>query len=259
MEKAINNKNIVEVCVFKPKIIKEPDIAKFKRILTGARFLKVARRGKLLILKIQARNKQVLFLTIHLRMSGQLVFGAKSPSSRLCFKLSDKKYLSYNDQRLLGEVRLVHDWRKLKLICAMGPEPLDKTFTREKFQKRIAERTGKVKAVLLDQKFIAGLGNIYAAEVLFHSRINPMRQINTLDNSEIGGLFRNIKKILNNAIICRGTSFSDYRDGKGNRGDFFKKLSVYGRAGQACRRCKNEIERIKLGGRGTYFCGRCQR
>lgn len=259
LEKAIKRKSIVEISVLKPTIIKEPDIAKFKRILTGARFLGVTRRGKLLIFKIQAKNKRILFLTIHLKMSGQLILGAKNANSRMNFKLSDKKYLSYNDQRLLGEIRLVDDWRSLKLICEMGPEPLDRNFTREMFRERISKRKGKIKAVLLDQKFVAGLGNIYAAEILFHSRINPLRQINTLDGPEIDSLFKNIKEVLNKAIVCRGTSFSDYRDANGNRGEFLKKLSVYGRQGESCPRCRNEIKRIKLGGRGTYFCGTCQK
>lgn len=259
LERVIIKKRITEIQINRKNIIKAPGLKKFKSLLLNGRCMRIFRRGKLLILEIKTADNQKYFLTIHLRMSGQLVFGRKDPCSRLSLRLSDNNYLSYKDQRALGELRLVKDWQQLNIVKSMGPEPLDKKFSLPEFTRRLQERKSKIKPLLLDQTFIAGIGNIYAAEALFYSGISPLRRAVTLSKKEIQLLYKNIKKVLQKAIQYRGSSFSDYRDGRGRRGNFAQHFSVYGRAGRACFRCRGKINRVVLGGRGTYFCAKCQK
>lgn len=259
LEKAIIDKEILDVVVRRKNIVKEPALADFVKALRHSRCRNVLRRGKLLVLELFTREKKTRYLTIHLRMSGQVVYGKDDPASRVSFQLSDASYLCYNDQRALGELRVVDDWRALKVVRSMGPEPLDKEFTFEEFRKRLGRKTGKIKALLLDQRFIAGIGNIYAAEALFLSGINPEKKACSLDGNESKRLFDNIRKVLLKAIKCRGSSFNTYRDGLGQKGSFSRHFLVYGRKGAACFNCKSPIRRIVLGGRGTYFCGKCQK
>jgi len=259
LEKVILQKRIVKVIVRRGSVIKEPAIKTFKSILKGSRCTDIFRRGKLLIIQIKTRTQKTYFLTVHLRMTGQLVFGSADSKSRVSFLLSDRNYLNYNDQRMLGELRLVTNWKALNIVKSMGPEPLDKNLKVAEFKQSLLKRSTKIKPLLLDQSFIAGMGNIYAAEALFISGISPLRRADNLSNEEIEKLFKNIKAVLNKAIQCRGSSFSDYRDGRGQKGGFSQHFYVYGRHGQACLKCDDEVKRIVLGGRGTYFCGRCQK
>jgi len=141
----------------------------------------------------------------------------------------------------------------------MGPEPLCVDFKFADFLEKLKNRKTKIKPLLLDQTFIAGIGNIYAAETLFLSGINPAHRADTLKNEKAKLLFNNIKEVLRSAIKHRGTSFDQYRDAKGAKGNFVKKLFVYGRAGEMCYHCKKPVSRIVLGGRGTYFCRSCQK
>jgi len=259
LEKVILNKKVIDITIYKSKVIKEPSLPKFKQLLKGATCIQVLRRGKLLILSFRREDGHRYYLTIHLRMTGQLVFGKKDLNSRLNLRLSDGSFLSYNDQRLLGELRLVKDWQGLDFVRHMGPEPLNKGFTLTEFKKRLDRKKAKIKSLLLDQSFIAGIGNIYAAETLFLSGINPKKAAHRLTNIETSRLFGNIKKVLRQAIIHRGTSFSNYRDGRGKKGSYLQRLFVYGRRGESCFKCGSKIKRISISGRGTYFCPRCQK
>ncbi len=259
LEKVILNKKITDVIIHRASVVKEPGLKKFKTLLKNSLCRKIIRRGKLLAIEIITHQKQTYFLSVHLRMSGQLVYGEDDPKSRVSFKLSNGCYLCYNDQRTLGELRLVKDIRNLSVVKNMGPEPLGKDFRVSGFIRDISKRTTRIKPLLLEQTFIAGIGNIYAAEALFASKINPARKACDLNKQEAKVLFKNIKAILKKAIKCRGSSFSNYRDGRGNRGTFSENFYVYGRKGQPCLVCRNPIQRIKLGGRGTYFCSRCQK
>lgn len=259
LEKVILNKKITAVIIHRSSVVKEPSLKKFKSLLLDSKFRKIIRRGKLLAFEIITAQKEIYFLSVHLRMTGQLVYGSDDPKSRVSFKLSNGFYLCYNDQRTLGELRLVKDIQALNVVKNMGPEPLSKDFRVNDFIKYISMRKAKIKPLLLDQKFVAGIGNIYAAEALFISKIDPARNACDLNEQEAKLLFKNIKSTLKKAIKCRGSSFSDYRDGHGNKGTFSNNFYVYGRKGQACLVCKDFIQRIKLGGRGTYFCPGCQK
>jgi len=259
LEPALRNKTITGITVRRGAVVKEPGIAQFKRMLLNSRCREIFRRGKLLVIELVTARHQTRFLTVHLRMTGQLIVGPDNPGSRVSFHLSDGMVLSYNDQRALGELRVVKDWRLLNVVRGMGPEPLSAGFTAEMFARELRGRSTKIKPLLLDQTFIAGIGNIYAAEALFLSKIAPQRKANTLSQDEAARLFRNIRTVLKKAIKCRGSSFSNYRDGRGQKGTFSRHFLVYGRKGEPCYCCKAPVQRIALGGRGTYFCGKCQK
>ena len=259
LEPAISNKKIIDVTVRRSTLVKEPGLREFKRLVLDACCLGIMRRGKLLVIELSTARHQRVFLTVHLKMSGQLISGPADPKSRVSFHLSDGTFLSYNDQRALGELRVVKDWRTLNVVRTMGPEPLSKDFTVKTFTRGLERRTTKIKPLLLEQSFIAGIGNIYAAEALFLAGISPLRKANTLSRDEARRLFDNIRVVLKKAIRCRGSSFSNYRDGRGQKGTFSRHFLVYGRKGAACLRCETPVQKINLGGRGTYFCAKCQK
>ncbi|MDD5747215.1 MAG: bifunctional DNA-formamidopyrimidine glycosylase/DNA-(apurinic or apyrimidinic site) lyase [Candidatus Omnitrophica bacterium] len=259
LDPLIRGKTITAVTVSRSTVIKEPGVRQFKRLLLNARCRRIFRRGKLLVVELDSAAGRELFLTVHLKMTGQLVIGPADPKSRVSFHLSDGMVLSYNDQRALGELRVVKDWRLLNVVRGMGPEPLSAGFTAEMFARELHGRSTKIKPLLLDQTFIAGIGNIYAAEALFLSKIAPQRKANTLSQSESKRLFKNIRSILEKAIQCRGSSFNNYRDGLGKKGTFTRHFTVYSRKGEPCVCCKEPIRKMTLGGRGTYFCAQCQK
>jgi formamidopyrimidine-DNA glycosylase len=193
-------------------------------------------------------------LAIHLKMTGQLVYPGNTRASRVSFKFSDGKILDFNDRRLLGELSLVDDWRQLKFIKALGPEPFD--LTPEQFKQMLAAKKAKIKPLIMDQTFISGVGNLYAAEALFKARIDPKRPSSSLSEKEKGLLFKQIQDTLNEAIKHKGSSVDQYVQLTGEAGDYAKYHKVYDREGKPCLVCKTPIA---LGGRGTYFCPRCQR
>jgi len=180
--------------------------------------------------------------------------GAKS---RVVFKFSDGKILDFNDQRLFGELRLLDDWESLKFIQELGPEPLD--LTLQEFKVLLDARKTKIKPLLMEQAFIAGLGNIYAAEILFRAKINPARAANSLTEREKDALLRQIKEVLRAAIKSGGSSVDDYVRLSGKKGNYVRYHRVYGRQEKPCFICQTPIKRIVLGGRGTFFCPQCQK
>jgi len=249
---SIIGKRIVEVCVHRAVVIREPAVEKFKKGLTGTVITGVLRRAKVLILELSNGK----FLVIHLKMTGQLVYPGDSKRSRVSFHLSDGKILDFNDQRLFAELRLLDDWRSLKFIQSLGPEPFD--LTLQEFKNRLCARKTRIKPLLLDQTFISGIGNLYAAEILFRSAIDPQRPAADLTDKEKGVLFRRMKEVLRAAIRHGGSSVDDYVRLSGERGGYAAYHQVYGREGQPCPICKTPIRRIVLGSRGTYFCPKCQ-
>jgi formamidopyrimidine-DNA glycosylase len=196
-------------------------------------------------------------LAIHLRMTGQLVFPGNGKKSRVSFKFSDGKMLDYNDRRLLGELRLLNKWQELKFIKELGPEPF--AITAGQFKQMLAVKKTKIKPILMDQKFISGVGNLYAAEALFRARIHPARPASKLTNKEKEKLLKEIKDTLQEAIKNKGSSLDQYVQLSGEAGGYVKYHKVYGRQGKPCLVCKASIKRIALAGRGTYFCPKCQK
>lgn len=253
LQKSILGKKIIDIKVSRPKVIKEPSVNAFKKGVKGASISNIVRRAKVLILELSTKKS----LVVHLRMTGQLVYPGTGQQSRVSFKLSNNKLLDYNDRRLLGELRLLDDWHSLKFIRTLGPEPYE--ITNREFSKMLSRKKTKIKPLLLDQTFVSGVGNIYAAEALFKSKINPARSASSLSDKEKKDLFINIKNILDDAIKHKGSSIDQYVTVSGEKGNYARYHKVYGREGEPCFKCKSLIKRIALGGRGTYFCGRCQK
>ncbi len=251
-------KKIKEVEVLLPKILKAPP-DEFKKATAGIKIKEFKRRAKILIVEL-ANGWSLL---MHLKMSGQLIFdGQKSKFTHAIFHFSDGHRLIFNDLRQFGYIKLVKtaDLEKLLAKENFGPEPFDRNFTLARFMARLDRRpNAKIKQFLLDQTNIAGIGNIYSDEILFASRVHPLRKIKDLKPSEIKLIFQNIKKILSEAIKFKGTSANLYLDAFGKEGNFLKMLKVYGRENKKCVKCKNVIKRIKLGGRSAHFCPACQR
>lgn len=251
--KVILGKKIVEVCVHNPKVIREPSVDRFKKEIGGAIIKGVLRKAKVLILELSNGK----FLVIHLKMTGQLVYPGSGEKSRVSFRLSDGKILDFNDQRLFAELRVLDDWRSLKFIQNLGPEPFD--LSLGKFKEMLSKKKTKIKPLLMDQTFVSGIGNLYAAEILFRARIHPGRQSQGLSESEKELLFEEIKKVLNEAIHYGGSSVDDYVRLSGGQGDYVSQHKIYGKEGKPCVVCKTPIKKISMGGRGTYFCPKCQK
>jgi formamidopyrimidine-DNA glycosylase len=253
LEKTVLAKKITGVVINNPKVIKQPLPAEFAKELKNVIIKNILRKGKLLILELSSGRS----LAVHLRMTGQLVYPGNTKSSRVSFRLSDGKSLDFNDRRLLGELRLVDDWHDMKFIQELGPEPFD--ITAAKFKQMLSSKKTKIKSLLLDQTFLCGVGNLYAAEALFRARIHPERPAASLKDAEKEKLFKEIKNTLTEAIQHKGSSIDQYVQVSGERGGYVKYHKVYGREGKPCLVCKTTIKRIAMGGRGTYFCPKCQR
>ncbi|HOX54071.1 MAG: bifunctional DNA-formamidopyrimidine glycosylase/DNA-(apurinic or apyrimidinic site) lyase [Candidatus Omnitrophica bacterium] len=252
LEKSVVGKKITDVCVHHPLVIRQPSVGKFKKELAGAAIKKVLRKAKLLILELSNGK----FLAIHLKMTGQLVYPGDGKKSRVTFRLSDGKNLDFNDQRMFGELRLVDDPQSLKFIQELGPEPFD--LKLEQFKEMLAGKKTKIKPLLMDQKFISGIGNLYAAESLFRAKIHPERQAQSLSDKEKEALFTEIREVLSEAIKYGGSSVDDYVRLSGKKGNYVSHHQVYGREGKPCVRCKAPIKRVALAGRGTFLCPKCQ-
>ena len=253
---ALKGKRIKDVEILNPRVIKEPAPAEFKRRIKGATFQDFFRRAKVLAAKLSTGE----YLVVHLRMTGQLIYSVqKEAKARVIFVLSDGKYLNFNDQRLFAELRLVGDWQKLKFVRELGIEPLEKEFSVQKFKEMLSDKKTKIKPLLMDQAFIAGIGNLYAQEALFLAGILPGRTAKELKAQEIKKLHSAIQKVLQEGIQHRGSSINEYVNGRGKEGEYQLHLKVYGRKGEPCVRCKSKIKKISIGGRGTCFCSRCQK
>jgi len=254
----IADKKIKRIEILLPKIVKAP-LAEFKKAVQGAKIIEIDRRAKILIIHLNNGWS----LLIHLKLSGQLIFdGQKTKFTHVIFHFSDGHRLIFNDLRQFGYVKLVKTDQLDNFLQKekIGPEPFDKDFTLAKFVARLDRRpNAKIKQFLMDPTNLAGIGNIYSDEILFASRVHPLRKIKDLKPSDIKAIYQNIRKILTEAIKLKGTSANLYLDAYGRQGDFLNHLKVYGREGEKCYRCKDIIKRIKLGGRSAHFCPACQR
>ncbi len=228
--------------------------------LGGRRVREVGRRGKWILLVLD----QGLYLVIHLGMTGQLTVvpaGAPlAPHTHLVFDLAGgKEQLRFRDVRRFGSATVFEDQLGLEQFfrdARLGPEPfdLDPAYWRDS----LAKTSRCLKAVLLDQRVVAGVGNIYADESLFEARLHPARPGRSLGGAEAARLRKAIATVLNRAIHRRGSSIRNYVGGSGLKGAYQEEFRVYGRTGRPCPRCRTPIERVRLAGRSTHFCPRCQ-
>ena len=183
LAKAVLGKKITEVYVHHPAVIRQPSVKEFKKELTGVSIKNILRRAKVLILELSNSKS----LVIHLKMTGQLIYPGNGKTSRVAFHLSDGKILDFNDRRLFAELRILDDWRNLKFIQGLGPEPFD--ITQEEFKEMLSKKKTKIKHLLMDQTFISGIGNLYVAVALFRAKIHPERAANSLSDKEKEKLF----------------------------------------------------------------------
>jgi len=221
--------------------------------LSGKKITKVRRRAKILMIDFIDGSS----LVFHLKLTGQLIFnGQPLKYTRQVFEFDDGSKLVFNDVRKFGWWKTVKNTKQIEE--GFGPEALKVDFKTFKNNLKKHPNT-KIKPLLMDQKFIAGIGNIYSDEILFASRVQPLWQVKTLKDKEIQRIHQNIKKILKKAIQYHGTSVQDYLDARGRKGSYLNHLKVYQREGEKCVRCSSKIKRIKIGGRSAHFCPRCQR
>lgn len=261
------------------KILKKPKSFKeFKKSLKGKKIKNIRRRGKNILIDLSS-NKVLL---IHQKMTGHLLFGkwvfkkgewfskirgplrddSHNRFLHFIFFLEKDKHLALSDLRKFAKIEL---WDKNELenskgFKSLGPEPLRETFTFSIFKQTLGKRKrGKIKQVLMDQKIIAGIGNIYSDEILWEAKVNPFRDIKTLKEKELKKIYRAIRNILKKGIKVKGDSISDYRKVDGTKGGFGILEKVYRKEGKECERCKSPIKRKKIGGRSAHFCPICQK
>lgn len=273
LEKKIRGKRIKDITTDNKKMF-TPSFSLAREKITNHSIRDLERRGKLLIWKLD----NGLYILIHLKMTGQLVYAIKNkllvgghpiegekklPNkfTHTTFFFSDGSRLYFNDVRKFGYIKLVDQNGLKKVLEEFGLEPLSSEFTLVKFKEILRKYpNSKIKQLLMVQKHIAGIGNLYADESCFYARIKPIRPVKGLKEKEINDLYSGIKKILRLSVKNRGTSFNTYVDGEGRKGNFVKFLKVYGRAGEKCKRGDGGIiKRIRMGGRSAHYCPVCQK
>ena len=295
LNQKLKNRKILSVEVLAPKIVgigpkvlspKRAPVAgiakEFNRIVAGQKIVSVRRRAKLIIFDFSGPWSML----VHLKMTGQFIFEDQNlrkitqgkyrllnklaaektqlpaKHTHVIFHFADRSTLYFNDVRKFGYLKLVHDAEvsRVKELAEYGPEPLDKNFTREVFVSQIQKRPkGKIKQVLMDNKVVVGIGNIYSDEILFHAGIRPERRVLKISSQELEKIYKNIRPVLEKAISAKGSSVGDFVRTDGSWGTMGKFHFVYGRKGEKCKKCGRIIESIKLGGRTGSFCPKCQK
>ncbi|MBB5172714.1 DNA-formamidopyrimidine glycosylase [Texcoconibacillus texcoconensis] len=260
LESLVLGHNIERVTVRWPKMIKRPDdIHEFAQLIEGQTFREVARRGKFLKFHLDD-----VTIVSHLRMEGRYgVYEASEPFDKhthVCFHLDGDLDLRYRDVRKFGTMHVFskgteEDYRPLS---DLGPEPFSDTFTVDAFYQRLQNTKRNIKATLLDQTVVTGLGNIYVDEALFQAGIHPERTASHITKTEVEKLREAIISTLSHAIELGGSSVKSYVNGQGEMGMFQQQLFVYGRASEACKNCETPIEKSVVAGRGTHVCPNCQ-
>ncbi len=244
-----------------PTIVRHPEPERFIDSITGLRVEGVGRRGKFILIALGAGR----LLVVHLGMSGQLRLvdaATEVPNhTHAILDLDDGRQLRYRDPRRFGRLLLGTEDELLTsgTLPKLGPEPIDPTFDGDELFKRIRGRRASLKAVLLDQATIAGIGNIYADESLHRARLRPDRAAGSLSRKSVRRLHESLRDSLETAIRNRGSSVDTYRDAWGETGNQQESLLVYGRAGEPCFTCGRPLSIVRLAGRSTVFCRRCQR
>ncbi|MCA9361201.1 bifunctional DNA-formamidopyrimidine glycosylase/DNA-(apurinic or apyrimidinic site) lyase [Candidatus Kaiserbacteria bacterium] len=249
----------------------------FEQKLLGKIISDIGRVGKLLFFSF--KNESDLFMLAHLKMTGQFFYVSKNEvvtggghsmtendmrefpgrHTRCAFYFADGTSLYFNDMRIFGYLRLVDKPGLETAKSGYGPEPIDPDFDIDWFLQKLKRRNTNIKAVLLDQTFVSGLGNIYVDEALWRAKVLPERQASSLSKREATALAVASKEVMLESILKGGTTFQSFADTEGREGNFRDYLKVFGRQGQICERCGGEIKKIRVAGRGTHFCSKCQR
>ncbi len=258
----VKGQRIVRVVVHQPRIV-QGNRTTFRRVVSGARIAQLARYGKYIIFHLEsaANGATSWCLVVHLGMTGQLYWCRPEKPyekhTQIIFCLDTSAQVRFRDQRRFGRLELIPASRLTHYFAHLGPEALEIAFNA--FARLFTGRRATIKSLLLDQHLLRGLGNIYSDEALFRARIHPATPARTLDAEALRRLYSAIRRVLRAAIAAGGTSFSDYVTAAGAPGRFRLRLRIYAREGKLCRRCGHGVQRMRLAGRSSYFCPRCQR
>lgn len=256
----VTNKEITKCEILYERILPKNETEQFISAIKGRTITEIVRRGKYLIFNLDSP----LRLIFHLRMTGQMIFTpqsdtplAKHTSAR--FHFHDQTELRFVDQRKFGTIYLLPEaeYDQIAGLYTLGVEPLSAEFTLGYLAEKLQSKRA-IKGLLLDQKLIAGLGNIYVDESLYRAGLHPTKPGNQVTKQQMQLLRTSIISVLQEAIANHGTTIKDYRTGSGDTGNFQNKLRVYGKAGQNCEICQTAIERIKVAGRSSHYCPTCQ-
>jgi formamidopyrimidine-DNA glycosylase len=263
LKQLVIGKKIEDVVIHWPKLIKHPDDqAEFQTLLKGETIRDITRRGKFLCFYLDE-----VVLISHLRMEGRYSFSPDpltepiDAHTHVVFLFTDGSELRYRDVRKFGTMHVYKKGEEFTVppLLHLGPEPLGEAFDLDILQKKLSQTSRTIKSVLLDQTVVVGLGNIYVDEALFRAGIHPETIAKTLSRKKMARLVTAIKETLSEAVSMGGSTVRTYLNGQGRMGMFQQRLFVYGREGEPCKTCGRPITKIKLGGRGTHFCSKCQR
>lgn len=274
----VKNQCIEKVVIRLPRLLEQVNANTFKKAVQGKSIVSLTRRGKYLLFELPTQ-----FFVIHLGMTGQLIFTPKNfhenrkfirtitglqrakgvhpvdKHTHIIFYFSQGSRMLFRDTRTFGKIFLTgKTWWQHPRLAKLGPEPLDINLPQFVRKAKWWNSCRPIKALLLDQSVLAGIGNIYADEALFRANIHPLSPVNKLTRQDILKLLRAARVVLKKGIRNAGTSFSDYMKPDGTEGRNFEKLMVYGRAGQKCRKCGDVLQKILVAQRGTVFCPHCQ-
>lgn len=277
LKKKIAGRKIVDIWTDWPKTVKFPkNAAKFKREIVGRKIGKIERRGKNILIFLSGGK----LLLVHQKLTGHLLVGKWKIENGLCrplikgpleekvnnyihfiFFLDDKNQLALSDLRKFAKIMAGPEEEIMALpdLKKLGPEPLDKKFTFERFKEVLAGKKGKIKPVLMNQEIIAGIGNIYSDEILWQAKVHPLNEVQKLKENELKAIYRAMRDIFKKSIALKGDSMSDFRDTSGRKGRYQEFHKAYQRTGEPCSRDNTPIKKFKLGGRSGHYCPTCQK
>ena len=259
LKRQVLNKRIVNVKIYYSNIIEYPNVEEFKKSIINQKINDIQRRGKWIIFCLDD-----YYLLSHLRMEGKYFIRNTSDDvqkhEHVSFVFDDNTELRYQDTRKFGRMHLIskNELYSRKPLNELGLEPWDDNLTSDYLKEKYKNKKSPIKTVILDQNVIVGIGNIYADEVLFLSKINPLKKSNLLNDQELTNIINNTKIILEKAIEAGGTTIRSYTSSEGVHGRFQHSLLVHNHEGEKCPICNNEIIKIRVGGRGTCYCPNCQ-
>jgi formamidopyrimidine-DNA glycosylase len=261
LDRAVTGAIIANAKVHRADVLRDITAAALSRRVAGARIERTHRRAKAVVVLLDTSDR----LVVQPRFTGALLVNDGTLPAEatthiaVSFALRDGRTLAYRDIRRLGTLALMSQARFAKFDAALGPEPLDPAFTPQHLSGILRDSRQAVKKLLMDQRRVAGVGNIYANEALWRARIDPSRAARTISEAEAVSLHAGLTGVLREAIDARGTSFRDYRDASGARGGFSELLAAYGRGGLPCPRCgATLVDTSAIDGRTTVFCAWCQ-
>jgi formamidopyrimidine-DNA glycosylase len=260
LEPHLVGRTLVHVEIDDVRLTRPHDPVETAAELSGEAVAALERRGKYLIVRFESGR----VLLIHLRMTGSLLLlrdgtAIDDPYRRAVVRLDNGSDIAYRDVRRFGTWLLLEPGELDPYLASrVGPEVLNRRFSAQALQATVKRRKAPIKAVLLDQRVFAGVGNIYADEALWWSRIHPLRPAANLGRAELQELLRGVRKALRHGIVRQGATLRDYRGADGRAGSMQREFRAYGRAGEPCTRCGTPIEKTRAGGRGTWYCPTCQ-